>query len=197
MPAAREALLDAALAAVARLPWSAVRMVDVAADARVSRQTLYNEFGSKDGLARALLRREADAYLAGVARRLAGPAAMPDRLAGTAEWIVAEARDRPLLRALLTGCWGGRLPAPRPARTGTQGSGVPAQRRADAGPPTPGELIAATLVCVDVRWAGTCELTVRLALSHLLAADPRGVGGLVRGALGGRLSAPNPTAGGR
>ncbi|MGQ5228634.1 helix-turn-helix domain-containing protein, partial [Streptomyces sp. yara] len=42
----------------ARRPWSAVRMVDVAAAAGVSRQTLYNEFGSKDGLARALVRRE-------------------------------------------------------------------------------------------------------------------------------------------
>ncbi len=39
-------------------------MVDVAAAAGVSRQTLYNEFGSKDGLARALVRREADGYLA-------------------------------------------------------------------------------------------------------------------------------------
>src|SRR5690606_13349312 len=58
MPAARESLLDAAYAALARRPWSAVRMVDVAAAAGVSRQTLYNEFGSKDGLARALVRRE-------------------------------------------------------------------------------------------------------------------------------------------
>ena len=51
-------------------PWTAVRMVDVAAAAGVSRQTLYNEFGSKDGLARALVRRAADGYLAGVDRTL-------------------------------------------------------------------------------------------------------------------------------
>ena len=69
MPAARESLLDAAYTSLARRPWSAVRMVDVAAAAGVSRQTLYNEFGSKEGLARALVRREADAYLAGVAVR--------------------------------------------------------------------------------------------------------------------------------
>src|SRR4051812_47333613 len=58
MPAARESLLDAAYTALARRAWSAVRMVDVAAVAGVSRQTLYNEFGSKEGLARALVRRE-------------------------------------------------------------------------------------------------------------------------------------------
>ncbi|MET9653614.1 TetR/AcrR family transcriptional regulator [Streptomyces sp. JL2001] len=197
MPTAREALLDAALAALRRLPWSAVRMVDVAADARVSRQTLYNEFGSKEGLARALLRREADAYLAGVQQRLAEPAGMPDRLAGVAEWIVAEACTRPLLRALLTGCWGERLPVPRPARAGALRSGVPAQRRADAGPPAPAELVAATLACADDRWARTCELTVRLALSHLVAPDPQGVGPLVRRVLDGTLSGQNPTAGDR
>jgi AcrR family transcriptional regulator len=143
MPTARESLLNAALAALAELPWSGVRMVDVASAAGVSRQTLYNEFGSKDGLARALVRREADTYLHGVERLLAQQAGAADRLASVAEWTVGEARARPLLRALLTGCWGERLPAPRPARRGTAMSGVPAQRRADAGLPLPAELVAA------------------------------------------------------
>ncbi|WP_439848975.1 TetR/AcrR family transcriptional regulator [Streptomyces griseus] len=57
MPTARQALLDAALRALDEEPWRAVRMVDVAALAGVSRQTLYNEFGTKRGLAGALLRR--------------------------------------------------------------------------------------------------------------------------------------------
>lgn len=46
MPAARESPLNAALTALGELPWSGVRMVDVAA-AAASRQTLHNEFGSK------------------------------------------------------------------------------------------------------------------------------------------------------
>ncbi|MEU5423760.1 TetR family transcriptional regulator, partial [Streptomyces sp. NPDC020667] len=89
MPAARELLLDAAYAALDRRPWSGVRMVDVAAAAGVSRQTLYNEFGSKAGLARALVRREADALLAGVERALAdaGPTAdAGDRCAAATGW---------------------------------------------------------------------------------------------------------------
>ncbi|MFB7453626.1 TetR/AcrR family transcriptional regulator [Streptomyces sp. NPDC056194] len=169
MANAREALLDAALAALAHHPWSAVRMADLAATARVSRQTLYNEFGSKDGLARALVRREADAYLHGVRRLLAAPAPPERNLVRVAEWIVARAAVRPVLRALLTGAWNERLPQPRPARPGARPAPVPAQRRADAGPPAPGELVAETAACAGERWAAGCELAVRIALSHVVA----------------------------
>ncbi|MFF7437449.1 TetR family transcriptional regulator [Streptomyces sp. NPDC008122] len=169
MANAREALLDAALAALAHHPWSAVRMADLAAAARVSRQTLYNEFGSKDGLARALVRREADTYLHGVRSLLAAPAPPERNLVRVAEWIVARAAVRPILRALLTGAWNERLPQPRPARPGARPAPVPAQRRADAGPPAPGELVAETAACAGERWAAGCELAVRIALSHLVA----------------------------
>lgn len=143
MPTAREALLNAALSALTDQSWSAVRMVDVASAAGVSRQTLYNEFGSKDGLARALVRREADLYLHGVERLLAEPADPVDRLVSVAEWTVSEARARPLLRALLTDGWTERHPAPRRVRPAASPGGAPAQRRADAGPPAPADLVAA------------------------------------------------------
>ncbi|MER8068041.1 TetR/AcrR family transcriptional regulator [Streptomyces sp. NPDC094034] len=160
MPTAREALLRSALSALAELPWSAIRMVDVASGAGVSRQTLYNEFGSKDGLARALTRREADRYLHGVERLLGERADAADRLVAVAEWTVGEARARPLLRALLTGCWGEWLPAPPPARAATAMSAVPAQRRADVGPPGTADLVAlvrdrsAAALRQDVRDSG-------------------------------------------
>ncbi|MFD3948092.1 TetR/AcrR family transcriptional regulator [Streptomyces sp. NPDC058579] len=179
MPTAREALLNAAHAALVGLPWSAVRMVDVASAAGVSRQTLYNEFGSKEGMARALVRREADAYLQGVDRVLAAPAPPRRSLAAVAEWTVSEAFTRPVLRALLTGCWGERLPAPRPARAGARASAVPAQRRADAGVPSPADLLglardrAATALHGDegdVR--RSCEAVLRLALSYVVAPAP-------------------------
>lgn len=196
MPAARESLLDAAYTALARRPWSAVRMVDVAAAAGVSRQTLYNEFGSKDGLARALVRREADGYLAGVDRALTGHSDPRDRLTATAEWTTASARENTLVRAMLTGCWGERLPAPGlPAVT--SGSAVPAQRRADGPLPSPADFVAlvrdravAVLAGPGVPRSDTadlarsCELVIRLALSCVTAppADT-GVADLVRGAL--------------
>lgn len=130
MPEVRAALLIAAEAHLARRPWSAVRMGEVAASAGVSRQTLYNEFGSKEGLVRALARQAADGYLAGIERALARPATDPrERLRAAADWTVAAARPGTLLRSLLTGCWGDPLPAPRPARTTAT---APAQRRTPA-----------------------------------------------------------------
>lgn len=210
MPTARESLLDAALSALARLPWSGVRMVDVASAAGVSRQTLYNEFGSKDGLARALVRREADVYLRGIDRALAerphapptgsdaggtpiGPA---DRLVRVAEWMVGSARSSALVRALLTGCWSERLPAPS-ARTSAAVSAVPAQRRADAGVPGPAELVAAVrdraLAALEKEVPGAdpvelgryCETAVRLGLSCVVAPPGRGEGqaGYIRSVL--------------
>ncbi len=211
MPTARESLLNAALSALAELPWYAVRMVDVASAADVSRQTLYNEFGSKDGLARALARREADVYLHGVDQLLAERTPPADRLAAVAEWTVGEARAKPLLRALLTGCWGERLPTPKPVRRGTPPAGPPAQRRADAGLPAPSDVIATvrdrSLTALEGRRNGgpdrasadlaqRCELAVRLAFSYVVAPVGEGVGLLVRTAVG-EVSVPSPRAAGR
>ncbi|MFI6352841.1 TetR/AcrR family transcriptional regulator [Streptomyces sp. NPDC050743] len=188
MPAARESLLDAAYTALARRPWSAVRMVDVAAAAGVSRQTLYNEFGSKDGLARALVRREADGYLAGVERALAGPGEPRERLIAVAEWTRSAARDNVLVRAMLTGCWSERLPAPPPAAVPSSSS-VPAQRRADGPLPTPRDFVRIVRDRAVIALTGPtaasadpaeltrpCELAVRLALSCVAA--PPGEGGV-------------------
>lgn len=196
MPAARESLLDAAYAALARRSWSAVRMVDVALAAGVSRQTLYNEFGSKDGLARALVRREADGYLAGVDRALAGHSDLRDRLTATAEWTASAARENALVRAMLTGCWSERLPSPTLSAVPST-SAVPAQRRADGPLPSPGDLVtlirdrAVTVLSAPgtprsdtADLSRSCELAVRLALSCVAA--PPGEGGvtdLVRSAL--------------
>lgn len=199
---ARESLLDAALAALTDHPWDSIRMVDVAATAGVSRQTLYNEFGSKEGIARALARREADHFLAGMERTLSaaqrGGADAGDCFAAATAWMLHTARRNPLVRAALTGCRGDRLPA---AVVVT----VPAQRRLrarqDDQPLTSAEIVAAVgslavltlengfpkLDPADVAW--TCESAVRLALSYVVAPAPtdeeacRQVARLVRGLL--------------
>ncbi|MFE1313431.1 MULTISPECIES: TetR/AcrR family transcriptional regulator [unclassified Streptomyces] len=196
MPAARESLLDAAYTALGRRPWSAVRMVDVAASAGVSRQTLYNEFGSKEGLARALVRREADGYLAGVERALAAHTDPRDRLTATAEWMAAAARDNALVRAMLTGCWSERLPTPTLSAVPSS-SAVPAQRRADGPLPSPRDFVqivrdrAVTVLAGPAAAAAdtaelvrSCELAVRVALSCVAAPPGEGaVAELVRSAL--------------
>ncbi|MET9605650.1 TetR/AcrR family transcriptional regulator [Streptomyces sp. NPDC006512] len=198
MPAARESLLRAAEAALSAHPWPAVRMTEVAAVAGVSRQTLYNEFGGKAGLGRALVRRAADRYLDGVDRALApegSPAPAAERLAAVAEWTVREARAQPLVRALLTGCWDGALPSPP-----TMGlrPGQPALG--------PAELVRTVrdraAAALAPEPAQRCELVVRLALSYVLAPgeDDAGPGRLLplQGAAPGTpLSGPNRTAGAR
>ncbi|MER5469679.1 helix-turn-helix domain-containing protein [Streptomyces sp. NPDC002935] len=193
MPAARESLLDAAYTALARRAWSAVRMVDVAAVAGVSRQTLYNEFGSKEGLARALVRREADAYLAGVDRALAAHTDARERLVAAAEWTASAARSNALVRAMLTGCWNERLPAPALSAVPSS-SAVPAQRRADGPLPSPADFVAVVrdraVAALAPSRADTpeatraCELVARLALSWVVAPPGRGgVTELVKAAL--------------
>ncbi len=196
MPAARESLLDAAYMALTRRPWAAVRMVDVAAAAGVSRQTLYNEFGSKEGFARALVRREADGYLIGVDRALTTPADPRERLTAAAEWTVSAARDNALVKAMLTGCWSERLPSPTLSAVPSS-SAVPAQRRADGPLPSPSDFVAivrdraVTLLSAPgtpradtLELARACELVIRLALSCVAAPPDRGgVAELVRGAL--------------
>jgi AcrR family transcriptional regulator len=164
-------------------------MVDVAAAAGVSRQTLYNEFGSKEGLARALVRREADGYLVGVERALTTHGDARERLTATAEWTASSARENALVRAMLTGCWSERLPTPTLSAVPSS-SAVPAQRRADGPLPSPGDFVAlvrdrAVTVLAGphvqksdvVDLARSCELAVRLALSCVAA--PPGEGGVV------------------
>jgi AcrR family transcriptional regulator len=190
---ARESLLDAALAALAEQPWGDIRMVDVAVTAGVSRQTLYNEFGSKEGIAQALARREADDFLAGVERALSATggsgadagaggsgADAGDRFAAATAWMLRTARLNPLVHAALTGCRGERLPA---AVITLPVQRRPRARREDQ-PLTSAEIIAgvrsrAALTLehalpgyhpADIAWA--CECAVRLGLSYVTAPAP-------------------------
>lgn len=205
---ARESLLNAAHVALAQYPWSAVRMVDVAAQAEVSRQTLYNAFGGKPGLARALILREADAYLVGVDRALASHGDAIERLARTAEWTVSSARGNPLVRAMLTGCWNERLPSPAFSVVSSS-SAVPAQRRLGHTLPTPAGFVVlvrdravavlsspSTPTSDTVELVHSCDVAVRIALSCITAPPGEdGVADLVRNALqhGAGVPRPQPT----
>ncbi len=111
MSPTRTALLDAAAQAALAGDWLRARMADVAAAAGVSRQTLYYEFGSKDGLAQALALREAARYIAGAEAAYAGHEASPAEAIGAAtEWTLREAAANPLLKAVLTDDASGLLP---------------------------------------------------------------------------------------
>lgn len=107
----RDALLDAAYDAAVAGDWSRTRMADVAAAAGVSRQTLYNEFGSKDALAAALAMREVERFIAGTERALdeAHPGDPTAAAAAAALYTLQQAADNPLLKAALVDDTGGLL----------------------------------------------------------------------------------------
>jgi AcrR family transcriptional regulator len=178
MPTARDILLEAAHAAVVVRPWSEVRMVDVSAQAGVSRQTLYNEFGSKEGLGAALLRRQVDALLDGAAHAVALRARAGESTGEccvtAAGHLLRTARADPLVRAALTGCWGAVMTFPGAAMPYLPGEltaelrdrvlsrmppRIPAQDRPGGRPaPAPPRGLAAA-----------CETALRLALSFVVA----------------------------
>ena len=59
----RDRLLDAGRDQLRDRPWARVTMAEIATAAGVSRQTLYNEFGSRDEFGRALVIREGSRFL--------------------------------------------------------------------------------------------------------------------------------------
>ncbi|MFE9336403.1 TetR/AcrR family transcriptional regulator [Streptomyces sp. NPDC007063] len=189
MPAARETLLDAAHVAVRARPWTAVRMVDVAAAAGVSRQTLYNEFGSKEGLGAALVDRLLDDFLDGAGRAVAeacrsgaDPAAC---CAAAAQWILRTARAEPIVRAALTDCWGARMPLPARPASGHGPGGEPGglatllRSRALAGLERSGRVPVGGPAPGGRAWRGAgrqeleraYEAGLRIALSYVVAPE--------------------------
>jgi AcrR family transcriptional regulator len=100
----REALIDAARGLTVERGWENVRMADVARAAGVSRQTVYNEFDGRTGLAEALVAREIEAFAAQVRKHLFDHGA-DVRAAGYAAVVHAleDAARNPLVRGILTG----------------------------------------------------------------------------------------------
>jgi AcrR family transcriptional regulator len=104
----RDTIVDAARSRTIAAGWDAVRMGGVATTAGVSRQTVYNEFGSKAGLAEALARAEVDRFVGDVRGALLAHGS--DVRAGAYAAIahtLATAADNPLVKAILTSARGG------------------------------------------------------------------------------------------
>lgn len=166
----RSTLLDAARGQLDERPWQQVTMAQVAAAAGVSRQTLYNEFGSREALAQALVLREEDRFLAAVEAAVAstGHDDVAAALAAAFDVFLIAAREDPLVSAVLSVSGNEELLA----LLLTQGGPV-LERAVD-------RLVAV----VTSGWPGVsphaaavlAEILVRLAIS--LAAQPAGPAGL-------------------
>jgi AcrR family transcriptional regulator len=162
----RDRLLDAGREQIVNRTWAQVTMAEIAAAAGVSRQTLYNEFGTRDEFAQALAIREAERFLADVDQAIEEHAADPlAALTAALERFLTIATEDPLIQLLLADDGTGAL---LPLIT-TQSRPLldwAARRLADA---------------IDAHWpgvaredlSGLADALVRLAISHVTAPrDP-------------------------
>jgi len=97
----RDRLLDAAASITAAEGWGAVTMAKLAEEVGVSRQTVYNELGSKPRIAEELVMRELDRFLDIVRSRMSGETEIVVALQSACEGALEAAATNPLLKAIL------------------------------------------------------------------------------------------------
>ncbi|HEX2316982.1 MAG TPA: TetR family transcriptional regulator [Thermomonospora sp.] len=101
--ALRDELLDAFTELLTLRGYRGVRMQDVADAVGVSRQTVYNEFGDKWGLAQALVIRDNEQYLDGIDQVLSRHADLYSAVAAAVRYTLETSADDPVKKAVLTG----------------------------------------------------------------------------------------------
>lgn len=99
----RAAVLDAATTLLAQRGFGGLRMVDVAAEVGVSRQTVHNEFGNKQALVQAVALRTTAEFLDGVVQRLASTVDILDGIRAATVFIVEHAAENPIVASMLGG----------------------------------------------------------------------------------------------
>ncbi len=158
-PGSQDALLDAVGQLLESRTWARVKMADVADVAKVSRQTLYNTFGSREGLALAYVSRESQRLLATLETTVVANANDPVRALSEALAVfLSAAETHPLVRAISASEQGDELLV-----LVTTGGGP------ILGPLTDrlSELIASTWPIVGKDTADlAADTLVRLAISH-------------------------------
>ncbi|HEY2140530.1 MAG TPA: TetR family transcriptional regulator [Solirubrobacteraceae bacterium] len=100
----RERLLDAAEDLLRERAWTRISMADIARRAGVSRQTLYNEIGSRGDFAQAYVLREADIFLGAVEQAVMENLDDPHAaLSDAFDVFLGVASQDPLIRAIVSG----------------------------------------------------------------------------------------------
>lgn len=158
----RDRLLDAGRDQLRARDWAQVTMAAIAAAAGVSRQTLYNEFGTRDEFGQALVIREASRFLDEVEEAIDEHSGDPlSALTAALERFLTIANEDPLVRLLL-------------ADDGTAGMLPLLTTQSRPVLEWAGRRLADT---IDARWPGVppadldtlADVLVRLAISHVTA----------------------------
>ena len=166
----RQRILDSAVELVAETGWSSITMAGLADRAGVSRQTVYNEIGTKQELADAVVLDELGRFLAvvelGFGRH---PRDLRAALRTAVEGVLSRAADSALLRAIVTATSGGDTELLPPLTTRASSLIEAASAVVDA-------RISAYDVSADARTRATVvDLLVRTVLSHVMqpSGSPR------------------------
>lgn len=152
--------LDVAEGIVLDRGYQGLRMQHVAERVGVARQTLYSEFGSKRGLASALVLRLTGQFLDGIEQALAAHQDVRESWGAAARYTFDSAADNPLLKAVLVG----------------DGSGELLPLLTSEAAPVVQEATDRLVATVGQRWPHidrsdaviAAEAATRLALSHLV-----------------------------
>ena len=156
----RNTLLDAAGHELASREWAEITMSDIARAAGVSRQTLYNEFGSRADFAQALVLREAGRFIDAVQSTIAANLEHPRAaLRETFELFLTAAAQNALVKAIVSGDGADELIALFTTRGETL-VGMATERLTDAlragwpiVPADDAELLGETLVRLAISYA--------------------------------------------
>lgn len=100
----RNTVFDATSELLAAKSWAQLRMADLANAAGISRQTLYKEFGSRQGLIEAYLFKIAEEFIADAERALRANVDDPrEALASSVEAFLTRAAEDPVTRTIING----------------------------------------------------------------------------------------------
>jgi len=163
----RERVLREAWALAAEHGWDRVRIADLAERAEVSRPSIYKEFGDRAGVGQALVERETERFLLGLAAVLdADRESFHDALRNGVAHALDEGRRNPFIRAVLVAARGGTdalLPflTSRPDPVFSSARDLLTAWLADTVPLT-----------AQQHRGEAADLVVRLTLSHMLLPGP-------------------------
>ena len=167
--ALRDRLCDAAVSVITSEGWARVTMARLADEVGVSRQTVYNEIGTKNDLAEAVVLRELDRFLAGVVRSFdENPDDLVQAIRDSARRVLKYAQDNALLHAVVSATHGADTELLPLLTTHAESLLVAAKM-------VVGERLAGYEVdLAPDRLDASIDMVVRLVLSHVMqpSADP-------------------------
>jgi len=165
----RDRLCDAAAVVITSEGWARVTMARLADEVGVSRQTVYNEIGTKNDLAEAVVLRELDRFLAGVIRSFdENPTDLVQAIRDSARRVLKYAQKNPLLHAVVSATHGADTEL-LPLLTTHAESLLVAVKM------VVGERLAGYQIDLPAdRLDASIDMVVRLVLSHVMqpSADP-------------------------